>query len=206
MTVMRSMVTPTLTTDRLVMVPMGPEHLPLHIRLDSDPEVMRYLLGRARTEAEAIARWEPECADQVARALGLGFWMGFDRERYRTEVPDDWAAFVGWWDLDPSEVGPNGRVVAAEAGWRVRRDRWRQGLAIEAARQMLEHGFSQVGLDRIWAETMVVNAGSRAVMGRLGMRQLRIEQRTWDEPIPGSEQGEYLSEITAQQWAELNGR
>lgn len=200
------MAAPTLTTDRLILVPMGPQHLSLHVRLDSDPEVMRYLLGRARTSQEASDRWEPECANQVPRALGLGFWMGYDRDRYRADQPQDWDAFVGWWDLDPSAVGPSGRVIEAEAGWRVRRDRWRQGLAIEAARAMLDHGFVQVGLERIWAETLVVNAGSRAVMGRLGMGQVRIEQRDQDEPIPGAEQGVYISAITADQWAARTDR
>jgi RimJ/RimL family protein N-acetyltransferase len=40
---------PTLRTPRLLLVPLADRHLDLEVELDSDPEVMRYLDGRART-------------------------------------------------------------------------------------------------------------------------------------------------------------
>ena len=51
------------------------------------------------------------------------------------------------------------------------------------------------------AETMVVNTGSRGVMRRLGMREVRIEVREWEEPLPGAELGEVVAELTRQDWA-----
>lgn len=41
-----------LRTDRITLVPLSDEHLEFEVELDSDPEVMRYLAGRARTRAE----------------------------------------------------------------------------------------------------------------------------------------------------------
>lgn len=41
-----------LQTDRITLVPLSDAHLELEVELDSDPEVMRYLTGRARTRAE----------------------------------------------------------------------------------------------------------------------------------------------------------
>lgn len=174
---------PVLGTARLRLEPMRPEHLPHLVDLDADPEVLRFILGRARRRAEVEDFWGPRCADETADALGLGFWVGFAGED-----------FVGWWDLEPHEPG------VAEAGWRLGRAWWGQGLASEGAVALLDHGFGAAGLERVWAETMAVNLGSRGVMRRLGMRHVRTETRTWAEPLPGADQGEVVCEITAAEW------
>lgn len=173
---------------------MTPRHLPLLHQLDSDPQVMRYLLGRARTPEEIDAFWAPRCADTAADVLGLGWWVGFQN-----------GTFVGWWDLGRSDSAPSSapRPDEAEIGWRVRRSSWRQGLATEGATALLRHGFETVGLSRIWAETMAVNTPSRGVMRKLGMRHVRTEVRQWQDPLPGSELGEAVYEITAAEWSRL---
>lgn len=181
---------PTLTTDRIRLVPMSTEHLPLLVELDADPEVLRFILGRARTEDEVLDHWGPVCADSAADGFGLGWWVGF---RHDT---DD---FLGWWDLSPGDAAPE-PPTRAEAGWRLARRHWRHGYATEGAVALIDHGFRSVGLDAIWAETMAVNQPSRGVMTKLGMRHVRTDHRVWDDPLPGSEQGEVVYEITREQW------
>ena len=66
---------------------------------------------------------------------------------------------------------------------------------------MLAHGFATVGLRCVWAETMAVNVASRAVMTKLGMRHVVTEHRTWDDPLPGTEQGEIVYEIDFPSWS-----
>jgi RimJ/RimL family protein N-acetyltransferase len=163
--------------------------------LDSDPEVMRHLLGRARTRQEIEEFWGPRCADTAGDDLGLGWWVGFSD-----------GDFLGWWDLGRSDSEPASRPRPheAEIGWRLMRRHWRRGLATEGARAVLEHGFETAGLERVWAETMAVNAASRGVMRRLGMRHVRTEVREWDAPLPGSERGDVVYEITAREWADLH--
>jgi RimJ/RimL family protein N-acetyltransferase len=184
---------PILHTQRIELRPMTTDHLPMLHQLDSDPEVMRYLLGRARTPGEIDAFWAPRCADTAADDLGLGWWVGFQD-----------GAFVGWWDLGRSDSQPSSppRQREAEIGWRILRRHWRRGLATEGANALLSHGFETVGLQRVWAETMAVNTASREVMRKLGMRHLRTESRQWDEPLPGSDLGEVTYELTAEDWAD----
>jgi RimJ/RimL family protein N-acetyltransferase len=55
-------------------------------------------------------------------------------------------------------------------------------------------------LDTVWAETMAVNQPSRGVMVKLGMRHVRTDHRPWDDPLPGTEQGETVYEITREEW------
>jgi RimJ/RimL family protein N-acetyltransferase len=110
------MAQPTLTTDRLTLVPLSDEHLECEVELDSDPEVMRYIAGRphSRAEVEQSHRRRLTAAREVE---GLGFWVGF---------ADD--GFVGWWILQPPN-GPDQPKVAGEAdlGYRLLRRHWRRG-------------------------------------------------------------------------------
>lgn len=140
-----------LHTGRIRLVPLSDEHLEHEVDLDSDPEVMRYLgNGRARTPEQVETLHQARLA-AARRVPGLGFWAGFvDGE------------FVGWWILEPPERADQGPVDGqAELGYRILRRHWRNGLASEGARELLRHGFEDLGLTRIFAETMTVNAGSR---------------------------------------------
>ena len=188
------MVRPVITTERLKLRPMKPQHLQLHRQLDTDPKVMRYLLGRGRTPEETDEFWEPRCADTIADAAGMGWWVGFVD-----------GCFVGWWDLGRSDSDPAAGVKPSEAeiGWRVVRSQWGQGLAPEGAVALLQHGFVTVGLKRVWAETMAVNVPSRRVMEKIGMRHTATEIRGWDDPLPGNELGEVTYEVTKTEWTQL---
>ncbi len=172
---------PVLHTDRLELQPLTWDHLPELTALDADEEVMRYL-DRPRTP-EQVRERQLARMDPTHDAMGLGYWCGYHRGR-----------FVGWWLLTPEGPG------WAEIGWRLSRSAWGRGLATEGARAVIEHGFTTVGLERIKGETMVANERSRSVMVKLGMRHARIEHRTWEDPLPGVEQGEWLTEISRDEW------
>jgi RimJ/RimL family protein N-acetyltransferase len=184
----------TLKTDRLRLVPLSDEHLEYEVELDADPEVMRYLDGRARTRKEVEIQHRLRLA-AAERAPGMGFWVGLvDSE------------FVGWWILKPPKRPDQGPVEGqAELGYRLLRRHWRKGLASEGARELIRHGFEDLGLTRIFAETMAVNVASRATMAAVGMRHVRTFHLEWDEPLPGTEQGEVEYAITRQEWGRSSG-
>jgi RimJ/RimL family protein N-acetyltransferase len=179
----------TLQTARIRLVPLSDDHLEHEVELDADPEVMRYL-GRPRSPQEVEAFHHRRLA-AATRVPGLGFWVGFVD-----------AVFVGWWILEPPEQADQGPVVGqAELGYRLLRRYWRRGLASEGARELIRHGFADLGLSRIFAETMAVNEASRATMAAVGMRYVRTFHQTWDQqPVPGSELGEVEYAITREQW------
>lgn len=172
----------TLHTDRLTLRPLTDEDLPDLVALNGDPEVMRFISGRALTPAEVAADLPRLTRDQQ----GLGLWSGSDAD-----------GFAGVWFL----VGDPDDATAAEIGWRLPRARWGRGLAVEGARALLEHAFETLGAERVWAETMAVNLRSRAVMERLGMRHTGTEVGEWEDPIPGWEQGEVVYTLTREEAA-----
>lgn len=78
-----------LHTARLTVLPLTDQHRDLEIELDTDPEVMRYLSGRAATASE-MERAHQRRLVAAREVPGLGFWVGFDG-----------AEFIGWWLLRP---------------------------------------------------------------------------------------------------------
>ena len=179
----------TLQTERLTLVPLADEHLECEVELDSDPEVMRYLSGRASTREEVEASHARRLA-AAQKVDGLGFWIGL--------VDDE---FVGWWTLQPAH-GPDqpDDPGVADLGYRLLPRHWRKGLATAGARELVRYGFDDVGLDRIIAQTLSVNAGSRAVMKRSGLTYVRTFSTSMTAPVEGVEEGEVEYELTREQW------
>jgi RimJ/RimL family protein N-acetyltransferase len=184
---------PTLRTDHIGLVPLADEHLEFEVELDSDPEVLRYLNPGARSPAEVKQAHGRRMA--VAGTVpGLGCWVGFvDR------------AFVGWWILQPPEgPGQPYGTDQADLGYRIQRGHWRRGLASEGSRELMRYGFMDIGLRRIFAQTLAVNTPSRAVMTSLGMHYVRSFPADYPDGIPGVEHGEVEYAITRDEW--LRGR
>jgi RimJ/RimL family protein N-acetyltransferase len=182
----------TLQTERITLVPLADEHLEWEVELDSDPEVTRYLSGRASTHEEVVANHARRMA-AAQKVDGLGFWVG---------VVDN--EFVGWWTLQPAHGPdqPDDRGVA-DLGYRLLPRHWRKGLASEGARELVRYGFDDVGLDRIIAQTITVNARSRAVMERVGLTYVRTFPTSMTAAVEGLEEGEVEYEMTREQWERL---
>jgi RimJ/RimL family protein N-acetyltransferase len=151
---------------------------------------MRYLgSGKARTREE-IEQYHRRRIAVAAHVSGLGFWVGFVEGH-----------FVGRWALEPPDRADQGPVQGqAELGYRLLPRYWRRGLASEGARELVRHGFEDLGLTRIFAETMAVNAASRATMASIGLAYVRTFHLDWDDPLPGAEHGEVEYAITADRW------
>jgi RimJ/RimL family protein N-acetyltransferase len=182
----------TLHTERLVLSPLSDDHLEHEVGLDADAEVLRYLSSKPRTRDE-VERAHTFRLEQGREIDGLGVWAGFLRAE-----PD---RFVGIWMLQPPH-GPSQPRVPGEAdiGYRLLREFWRQGLAKEGSRELMRYGFEEVGLQRIFAQTMAVNTPSRATMTSLGMTYVRSFHEDYDDPLPGVEQGEVEYDMTRSAW------
>lgn len=196
---------PILQTERLLLVPLDDSHFELEVELDSDPEVLRYLFGRAHSRDE-VTESHVRRMGWSTKVDGLGYWMAFGTEGGRRgstrPATEDEGEFVALMMLPPSH-GPDqpDDPTVAELGYRLLAKCWRQGLATEASQALLRHAFETVGQQRVLAQTMAVNAGSRGVMEAVGMRYVRTYHPTFDDPLPGTDQGEVEYEITQAMWS-----
>ncbi len=81
---------------------------------------------------------------------------------------------------EPSDSVPSRGEV--EVGWHFHPDAWGRGLATEAARGAIGHGF-KAGLPEIYAVVRPDNQASLAVCRRLGMRRLGPTKRWYDAEL-----------------------
>jgi len=157
---------PNIETRRLRLQPITLDDLPPLAHLWSDPDVTRYLPTGAPRDVEAtrveltymVAHWQEH---------GFGTWV---------IALKDVAAFIGYCGLQYLHVEPQGVTQEAlQAGTDVEviagleKPYWGQGLATEATRAVLRHGFETVRLPRIVAATHPDNF-SRHILEKLGMR------------------------------------
>jgi RimJ/RimL family protein N-acetyltransferase len=82
----------------------------------------------------------------------------------------------------------------------LRRSAWGKGYATEGSRALVDRAFAEPGVQRIYAETMAVNAASRRVLEKAGLRHVRTFHLSWEDPIEGTEQGEVEYELRKTDW------
>ncbi len=177
-----------LDTERLVLRRFTLDDLDLLVELDADAEVMRFINGGEPVDRFEVATMLSWWIEYDERLDGLGFWAA-------TEKATD--AFIGWFHLRP---GDDDGPFDAELGYRLRRSVWGRGLATEGARALIDKGFSELGLERVRAETMALNAASRRVMEKSGLRYIRTFRAEWPVRIAGDEHGDVEYAITRAEW------
>lgn len=159
------------------------------VALHNDPAVMRYLGRCDETPANV-------------RDVVLPYWQsldeGGDGYGYRAAIERDGGAFLGWFLFRASRQDPQPGVI--EVGYRLHRAAWGRGFATEGAAALLDKGFAELSIDRVVADTMTINTGSRRVLEKLGMRLVGTVHPHYDDPVPGTEHGDVLYEITRAEW------
>jgi len=148
---------PTIQTSRLTLRSMrADDFAPYFERILSDSAVMRWLGGdgqpRSRESAQlAIARLMDPQRDARDR-----FWVAVER------ASDQLIGHAVLQRLDKSDL--------IEVGYALGRHWWGAGLATEAARALVDYGFSVAGLDVVTGVARPENAASRRVLEKAGLR------------------------------------
>ena len=181
-----------LTTDRLVLRHLGADDADVLVETDSDPAVMRHLTGGEPSLPPEVVREQvlPRILATYERWGGrFGLLAAYERDTGRC---------VGWFQLRRDPDGPGDEV---ELGYRLRQAAWGRGLATEGVRALLHKAFGELGLQRVYGDTMAVNTGSQRVMAKAGMRVV-AELPTPDgmERVEGAERGGVRYTVTREQW------
>lgn len=142
------------------MPPPRTDRLEFRAWREDDVDLAIALWGDARVTAK-IGRQDPR--ERLAREMacerehGISYWPFFSS-----------GDFVGACGLRPKE----GTVL--EIGFHLRPEHWGRGLAAEAARAVIAHGWT-LGATALFAGHHPENASSRALLERLGFRQTHEE-------------------------------
>jgi RimJ/RimL family protein N-acetyltransferase len=154
--------------------------------LNSDPEVMRYLTGGRPTPREQIRdETIPFHLGVYQRSDEFGTWAAESRST---------GAFLGWFHF---------RFVdgqGADLGYRLHRAAWGQGHATEGSRALIRKGFTDLGVERVFAHTMTVNAASRRVLEKSGLALARTMPHEGPDAIEGAGLGAVEYALTKAEW------
>jgi RimJ/RimL family protein N-acetyltransferase len=142
----------TVTTERLVLRRVTPADRPFLLAMWSDPDVTATLGGR-RDTAQVDAGLEAMVEHWVRR--GFGNYVVHERA---TDEP------IGWAGLKETETGgPDG----VEVLYAIAASHWRQGIATEAARAVVDVAHD-LDLTELVCFTLVENIGSQRTMAAAG--------------------------------------
>jgi RimJ/RimL family protein N-acetyltransferase len=165
---------PTLSTARLTLVPLGPEHFEGTWAMLQDPQARRLTGTHARFTPERVRAGLAECAwvtDRLDWAITLT-----ETGEYLGEV------VLNQFDADNASM--SFRIVLASPAVSGR------GYGTEATRAVVEHGLDVVGLHRIQLDVFSFNPRARRVYEKSGFvtEGRRREALHWD--------GEWVDSIT----------
>ncbi len=167
-----------LVTARLTLRPVTPTDRADLVALEADPDVMRFLNGGVPV---------PEAG------LPEGDFLTPRGDEPEVLAAHGASGFVGWFAFFDDGLADGLRT--GELGYRLARSAWGQGFASEAAAALVTLALGPRGFDRVRAETMAVNAGSRRVLEKAGLSHVGTIFPAYSNPIAGSEQGEVVYEI-----------
>ena len=178
-----------LETERLELRRFTGDDVENLVELDADPEVMRFITGGRPTPRDEIENEVlPAFLGYYERYAGYGFWAALEKAS---------GDFVGWFHFRPERGAPPDEV---ELGYRLRRSAWGKGYATEGSRALIEKGFAELGVRRVFATTMAVNLASRRVMEKAGLRFVRTFHQPWPDSIEGEEEGDVEYALLRSEW------
>lgn len=181
----------TLDTERLHLRRMGDEDVDDLIALNSDPDVMRYLLPDLTLTREAV-RADLLPFYRAFHGTPFGYWAAIERSS---------GAWLGWFLFRPPRTDPKPGEI--ELGYRLNRTAWGRGYATEGALALVRRGFTEHGVQVVVADTMAVNTGSRGVLAKVGLRQVGQWHDPASDGLPGNEHGEVGYALHRAEWAAL---
>ena len=166
-------------TPRLILRRFTPEDSQLILRLNSDPEVVKYV-------HEPVLENEEQAKDIIEKIILPQYENNLGRWAMHLISNNE---FIGWCGLkllaETSEI---------DLGYRFKKNAWGHGYATEAARDVLDYGSNQLNLKTIIAKAQVENLASINVLQKIGMQFLK----------EGLEDGFRIKVFTASNSAQIN--
>jgi RimJ/RimL family protein N-acetyltransferase len=178
-----------LETERLILRRFTTADVDNLVGLDADPEVMHFVTGGIPTTRDEIEQeYLPDFLAYYEQYEGYGFWAVIEKRS---------GAFLGWFHLRPRE---DDAPDEAELGYRLHKSAWGKGYATEGSRALIRKAFTDLGAQRVTAETMVVHTASRRVMEKAGLTLVRVFHQPWPYPIEGDEFGDVEYALSRAEW------
>lgn len=157
-------------TPRLILREIIFEDLERIFLLDSNPEVMKYIGVKPVTTLQESKETIKKIRKQY-QENGIARWAVIEKE---TNL------LIGWSGLKLLTEPINGFINVYELGYRFLPEFWGKGYATESGKAVLEYGFNEMNLDKIYACVDIHNIDSDKILkDKLGFES----QGTFVDPL-----------------------
>lgn len=156
-------------TERIVMRRFTMNDAPLILKLNSKPEVLKFIKEPVLTTITGAERVLSEIILPQYTLYGLGRWAMISRKKNE---------FLGWCGL---KLRPE-LDDEVDLGYRLEPEHWGKGYATEAATESLRFGFIQKNLPEITGRAHRDNIASRTILQKIGLQYL-MDELINDEPL-----------------------
>lgn len=146
-------------TERILLREIVEEDAHEILYLDSDPEVVRYVGNQPLSQYKQAVKTIEGILEQY-RKYSIARWAVLDKSSN---------CFLGWAGLKYIEDTVNGKSDYYDLGYRLAKKHWGKGYATEAARAVLDYGFSKMNLPAVYAIADSDNINSHHVLEKVGM-------------------------------------
>lgn len=147
-------------TERLILREIAESDEEGLFRLDSNPEVHRYL-GNNPVKEKSQIREVIKFIRQQYTDFGIGRWAVIEKES---------GNFIGWCGMKYINEETNGHINFHDIGYRLIQEYWGKGYATESAKAALAYAFIEMKLTDIYGMSHVENQGSINVLTKLGLQ------------------------------------
>lgn len=156
---------------------------PDFVSMHTDAEVRRYVGGQGWPVEKARSRFREQYLDRPTETYGL--WATVFKEEGK---------YIGCCGLRAP-----GNGMGASLGYYLARRYWRQGLASEASRALIDIAFTRLGLECVEADAEEGNTASERILHKCGFKYVRREA------IPGRGRIVNFYELTKGEWQRGRG-
>lgn len=141
-------------TERLILREIVAEDLDRMFLLDSNPEVMKYIGLKPVTKLEESVETINKIRKQYEEN-GIARWAVIEKAS---------KLMIGWSGLKFLREPINGFQDVYEIGYRFLPESWGKGYATEAAKAVLEYGFTTLNVETIYACADIENTDSNKIL------------------------------------------
>ncbi len=141
-----------LETNRLIIEYFNSNDISDWAKIESDADVRRFVDGKVLSSKEAGEYVEINIRQYQTHGYG----------RYAVRLKDN-RKLIGM-------CGFLNEPYGIDFGYRYSKDSWGKGLGFEAAKEVLEYGFSKLALEKVLGLTSEQNVGSIRILEKLGFK------------------------------------
>ena len=147
-----------IVTDRCILKPFSTEQIDGLFKMESDPEVHRYLGNKPITQMEQLYEVINFVHKQY-KEHGIGRWFVLDKSSHE---------FLGWSGLKYYDDPDYAPFPIYDLGYRFTRECWGQGYATETSRAWIKYAIDHLNVDCLYATAHPQNQASINVLTKLG--------------------------------------